>query len=189
MGFGIRETCTHTPVLSSRLYDLGQVTFPLWASASSLPWTTRTTPASLRYCDAAKHTRTAWLESDAQGECFPSWLLSSVFFSMVYLNVLTQSPITASRNRPIKAEAVTTHCMFWWEELSIGSQKTRLACLCNGRILICCFKESVRKIKMKEVLFRLQKLESRPLTCFWPAWTLLRFHACLQAQQVRQDFR
>ena len=42
---------------------------------------------------------------------------------------------------------------------------------------------------MKEVLFRLQKLDSRPLTCFWPAWTLLGFHACLQAQQVRQDFR
>ena len=46
----------------------------------------------------------------------------------------------------------------------------------------------VRKIKMEEVLFRLQK-QNRLLTGFSPAWTLLGFHACLHAQQVRQHFR
>ena len=86
---------------------------------------------------------------------------------MVYLNVLTQNPITASRNRPIKAEAITTHCMFCAKNSQLVVRKPDwLFCLCNGRILICCFKESVRKIKVEEVLFRLQKLESRPLTCF-----------------------
>ena len=30
-----------------------------------------------------------------------------------------------------------------------------------------------------KVKWRLQKQESRPLTCFWPAWTLPGFHACL----------
>ena len=51
------------------------------------------------------------------------------------------------------------------------------------------FHQAVREIKIEEVLFRLQKQESRSLTCFCPAWTLTGFHACLQAQQVRQHFR
>ena len=47
----------------------------------------------------------------------------------------------------------------------------------------------VRETKMEEVLFRLQKQKSRPLTCFWPAHTLPGFRACLQAQQVKWYFR
>ena len=43
---------------------------------------------------------------------------------------------------------------------------------------------SVRGIKIEEILFRFQKHESRPLTYLDTA----QLHACLQAQQVRQHY-
>ena len=46
---------------------------------------------------------------------------------------------------------------------------------------------SVREIKIEEILFTFQKHESRPLTSLTYLDTA-QFHACLQAQQVRRHF-
>lgn len=72
---------------------------------------------------------------------FTSWLPSSAFSSMVHFVLLTQSFFGASKKSPPQRGGNNDKQHVWvGRTLDMQSENQgRLACLCNGRILICCF--------------------------------------------------